>query len=130
MNRPKDIMNITAWVNYAYYLEDLLAPKPKRSASQNAYLHVCISIYAIELGYTLEEAKTLLKRMCHFMVYEKNGYKFIKKTSGMSSNELTDFIEWIRNHSAQQGIDIPTSEEYNSNRHNIDMEIAKQKQYL
>ena len=129
MNRPKDL-NVNSWIAYAEYLERLLAPKPKRSASQNAYLHVCISIYAIELGYTLDEAKTLLKRLCPFMVYEKNGFKFIKKTSGMDSKELTDFIDWIRNHAAQQNINIPTSEEYNLNRHGIDVEIAKQKRYL
>lgn len=51
---------------------------PKRTLKLNSYLHVCINTYAIEFGYTLKEAKTYLKRICPFMVYEKNGQKFLK----------------------------------------------------
>ena len=65
---------------------------PKRTVQQNKYLHVCITIFAIEFGYTLEEAKTLLKRCCDFMRYEKNGNKFLKKTSRLDSGELTKYI--------------------------------------
>ena len=42
---------------------------PKRSINQNSYLHVCISIFAIETGYTLDEMKEVLKRKCSFMRY-------------------------------------------------------------
>ena len=38
-----------------------------RTLRQNAYLHVIITLYAIEFGSTLEEAKTDLKRECDFM---------------------------------------------------------------
>ena len=37
--------------------------KAKRSIKHNAYLHVCITLFAIEFGYTIEESKTLLKRL-------------------------------------------------------------------
>ena len=103
---------------------------PKRTVKQNKYLHVCITIFAIEFGYTLEESKTLLKRLCDFMRYEKNGNKFLKKTSLLDSSELTKFIEWIRNYAGMNGLYIPTSEEYISNRFEIDREIEKSKQYL
>ena len=43
---------------------ELTEVKAKRTLPQNAYLHVCISIFAVEIGYTLEEAKTHLKRKC------------------------------------------------------------------
>lgn len=129
MNRPQT-SQLNDWIDYANYLELLLLPKPKRSASQNKYLHVCISIYAVEYGYTLEEAKTYLKRTCNFMVYEKNGFKFIKQTSQITSEELGQFITWIRNYAGMNGLYIPTAEEYNLNRHAIDMSIALQKQYL
>ena len=33
----------------------------KRSISLNSYLHVVITLFAIEYGYTLEEAKTLMQ---------------------------------------------------------------------
>ncbi len=103
--------------------------KKKRSVSQNAYLHVCISLFAVSTGYTLEEAKTLLKRNCPFMVYEKNNVKFLKNTSTMNSKELTDFIEYIRNFSARQNIFIPSSEDYLLHQFEIDKEIESQKTY-
>jgi len=102
----------------------------KRSLSQNAYLHVCITLYAIEFGSTLNEAKTDLKRECSFMVYEKDGSKYLKETKKMDSKELTEFIEWIRNYSAQNGCYIPTSEEYLTNRISIDNDIERHKEYL
>jgi len=71
--------------------------KAKRSVKHNAYLHVCITLFAIEFGYTIEEAKTLLKRDCEFMRYEKNGIVFLKATRKMLSDKLSKFIEWIRN---------------------------------
>lgn len=101
-----------------------------RSVSQNAYLHVCITLYAIEFGSTLNEAKTDLKRMCEFMRYEKNGNHYLKETSKMDSKELTDFIEWIRNHSANQGCYIPTSEEYIQNKFFIDKDIESYQHFL
>ena len=91
--------------------------KAKRSIKHNAYLHVCITLFAIEFGYTIEEAKTLLKRDCEFMRYEKNGIVFLKATRKMLSDELSKFIEWIRNYSSKQGCYIPTSEEYKENHY-------------
>lgn len=102
----------------------------KRSLNLNAFLHVCISIFAIELGYTLEEAKTLLKRSCDFMIYEKNGQKFLRKTSKMDNKECSEFVSWIRNYASKQGIYIPDASEYLENKFNIDKEIDKHKQYL
>lgn len=101
-----------------------------RSLDVNAYLHVCISLYAVEFGYSLNEAKTDLKRMCHFMVYKKNGKKYLRETSKMTNKELSEFIEWIRNLSAKNGLYIPTAEEYKNNKFNIDKEINKFKNYL
>ena len=102
----------------------------KRTIKLNSYLHICITLFAINFGYTLEEAKTLLKRMCNFMIYEKNGQKFLKRTRDLDNKECSDFVEWIRNYSSQNGYYIPTSEEYKNNSIEIDKEISKHKQYL
>ena len=59
--------------------------RKKRSISQNRYLHVAITIFAIEVGYTIEEAKTVLKRECSFMVYEKEGMLFLKRTRDLNT---------------------------------------------
>jgi hypothetical protein len=102
----------------------------KRSISLNAYLHVCLTLFAIEYGYTLEESKTLLKRLCGFMTYEKNGLKFLKKTSKLDNAECSKFVEWIRNYASQQGLYIPDAEEYKLNKFNIDKTISNNKQFL
>ena len=120
------------------YLDKLISKKSQieivnkkiRSIPLNSYLHVCITLYAIEFGYTLEEAKTLLKRECSFMIYEKNGLKFLKKTSKLNNENCSKFVEWIRNYAAKHYLYIPTADEYKSNRFSIDKEINKHKEYL
>jgi hypothetical protein len=101
-----------------------------RTIPLNSYLHVCISLFAIEYGYTLAEAKTMLKRLCEFMVYEKNGEKFLVETSKQNNDECSRFVEWIRNYSSQQGLYIPDADEYKENKFSIDKEIDKHKTYL
>ncbi len=101
-----------------------------RSISINSYLHVCISLFAIEYGYTLAESKTMLKRECEFMVYEKNGLKFLIETSKQNNEECSKFVEWIRNYASKQGLWIPDAEEYKQNKFSIDKEIDKHKTYL
>lgn len=101
-----------------------------RTIPLNSYLHVCIDLYAIEFGYTKKEAKTQLKRLCGFMVYEKNGEKFLVETSKQNNEECSKFVEWIRNYSSQQGLYIPDAEEYKANKFSIDREIDKHKTYL
>jgi len=109
---------------------ELKALKPQRTIQQNKYLHVLFSLFGIEFGYTLDEAKTLLKRECSFMTYEKNGKKFLRHTSKMQTDELTKFIDWFRTYSAQQGLYLLTSEEYKYNSVSIDNEINRHKEYL
>jgi len=109
---------------------ELRALKQVRSIKHNSYLHVCITLYAIYFGSTLNEAKTDLKRECDFMVYVKDNRKYLKETSKMDSKELSEFIEWIRNYSSLNGCYIPTSEEYLTNKFNIDREIDNHKKYL
>ena len=109
---------------------ELTEKQKKRSIRQNSYLHVAITLFAIEVGYNLEEAKTTLKRECKFMRYSKDGNVFLKRTRDLTTKELTDFIEFILNFAGEQGIYIPTSEEYIQNYIEIDKTIAHNKIYL
>ena len=102
----------------------------KRTVNLNSYLHVCITLYAIEFGYSLYEAKVFLKRECGFMVYEKNGTKYLKETSKLDNVECSKFVEWIRNFSSHNGCYIPDPEEYKANKFSIDKEINNYKQFL
>jgi len=129
-------MDLNSYKERANYLAkkgskvELKEIKKIRSIKQNSYLHVCISLYAIEFGYTIDEVKTDLKRGCSFMSYEKKGRKYLKKTSQMNTEELTKFIEWIRNFAASEGLYIPGSEEYLEHKFNIDRLIDQHKEFL
>ena len=109
---------------------ELTEKKNNRTVSQNSYLHVCITLFAIESGDNLEDAKQLLKRACHFM-HTFDGDKIkTKQTSKLDTKQMTNFIEWIRTFSAMQGNYIPTADEYIQNKFAIDSEIEKFKEYL
>lgn len=122
-------LKVKEYISKGYTVE-LKRKIKRRSIPLNSFLHVCISIFAIEFGLTLDEAKTLLKRKCSFMVYEKNGMKFLKKTSKLDNLECSKFVEFIRNYASQQGLYIPDSEEYKLKQFEIDKEISKHKEYL
>ena len=109
---------------------ELTEKRKKRTTSQNSYLHVCITLFAIEVGYTIEESKTVLKRECSFMRYSKDGNVFLKRTRDLNTKELTDFIEFIIDFAGVQGITIPSSEDYILNQVQIDREIQTQKSFL
>ena len=64
------------------------------------------------------------------MRYEKNNNVYLKSTAKLSTKELTEFIEWVRNYSSVNGLYLPTSEEYITNRFEIDQEIENNKKYL
>jgi len=103
--------------------------RPTRSLPQNAYLHVCLSLYGIHFGYTLNESKTDLKRN-YGLVYEKDGKKYLRSTANLDSKELTEFIEYIRDVAGQNGCFIPDAESYLQNKFAIDREIEQNKNYL
>lgn len=129
-------IDYTKAINYISQLKqggkvvEIKEKRKKRTIKQNAYLHVLITLYAIELGYTLEEAKTHLKRSCSFMLYEKNDEKFLKKTSNLNTQELKEFIDWVRNYAGTHGVYLPTSEEYLVNQMIYDKEISLNQEYL
>lgn len=110
---------------------DLVKISPKRTIQQNKFLHVIITLFGIHVGYTIEEAKTHLKRACGFCTYEVKGEKFLKQTRDMDPAEMTSFIDWIRNYSANQcGYYLCSPDEYIQNQSYFDNEIESVKEYL
>lgn len=105
--------------------------KRKRSIKQNSYLHVLINIFSIETGFKSAETKQIIKTLCPGWSYSKNGFTFFKETSKSTTEEIKDFIDWFRNWAAiEQGVYLPTSEEYLKNSISIDSEIKYNKEYL
>lgn len=73
---------------------------PKRSVSANNYLHVLFQIWGNHMGYTLDEAKSIIKSILGY-VYTKEGSAFSSvvfevKTSKMDSAELAEFTDKFR----------------------------------
>lgn len=109
---------------------ELSLVKEKRTIAQNSYIHVLFTLYGIHFGLTIEEAKTDIKRLCHFMMYEKNGKKYLRSTADLSVEEMITFIDWFRNYSSQHGCYLPEAAEYLMNRFDIDRTIEAHKEYL
>ena len=110
---------------------------PKRSLSQNSYLHVLFTLWGQEFGYTIDEAKHTIKCAIGY-TYNKdleslNGVidnpDFYTKTSEMDSKELTLFIDKIRDWSADAcGLYLPSPAEYIEEQIYFDNEIEKANQ--
>ena len=122
-NRSKKLLDKKAKI-------ELTEKRELRSIVHNAYCHVCISLFCIHIGYTLNEGKTHLKRKCEFMKYEKDGELFLKKSSKLNSKEMTDWIDWIRNYAGMKDIFIPSPDDYRRNWVEYEKEIEVCKPYL
>ncbi len=109
---------------------ELTRIRKPRTIQQNKYLHVLIALFAIETGYNLDEMKTVLKRECNFMKYEKNGNIFLKRSSKLNTKGLTDWINWIRDYAGTKGFFLPSAEDYHRNWTEIEREIEQHKTYL
>lgn len=102
-----------------------------RTIRQNSYLHVCLTLFCNETGYTVEEAKELFSlQLPELMRYEKNGINFRKSTTDLDTKEMSLLIDTIREMSKDQlGLCIPTSEEYLIHKFQIDREMQKGTNY-
>lgn len=98
---------------------------PKRSLSQNAYLHVLFQYIALETGYTTEQAKVLMKRRFgSFMVETINGEKFLVSTASLDSSQLTQFIDFIRQYASEEmEIYLLSADDYKFNRFEVEKEL-------
>lgn len=103
---------------------------PRRSLSQNSYLHLLLSAYGQHFGYTLDEAKELYKRMNTIIYgYEKNGQMFYRSSADLESADMARSIDRFRQHSAEQGYPLPTAED-KAWLSELDKIIEQSKHYL
>ena len=110
-------------------LVDLKQVSEKRTIKQNSYLHKLFSLYGIENGYSLSEAKQLIKSVLDY-TYIKDKNMFYVETSKMDTKELTVFIDRFRNFAASNGCYLPSADEYNGKLAYFENEIEKNRQYL
>ena len=89
-----------------------------RSVSQNAYLHLILSAFGLEFGYTLEETKQyIFKQQVNSDIFndgEKHGLITIqvwRSTANLNTKELTICIDRFLDYSAKNGYRLPEPED-------------------
>ena len=91
-----------------------------RSLSQNAYLHLLIGIVAMEVGETLEYAKTeYFKRLANPSLFvEAHRDKLtgreterLRSSAQLTKEQMTEAIDKFKKWAATQGIFLPNSQD-------------------
>jgi hypothetical protein len=101
---------------------ELKVKHPKRSISQNSYLHLLFEWFAVETGYTAEEVKQdIFKKIVNTSLFydgEAEGklkgvnIERWRSTASLSTAEMTLAIERFRNYaSIEAGIYLPEPED-------------------
>lgn len=97
---------------------ELKEKKKKRSISQNSYLHLILTWFGLETGYTLDEVKNeVFKKLVNASIFyegEKTGaiegFKIerFRSTSSLDTSEMTLAIDRFRDFSSKEmGIYLP-----------------------
>lgn len=99
---------------------ELTEKKPKRSLSQNAYLHVLLGYFAAQTGNTLKWVKKeYYKKLVNpttFIRSKEDRFmgvvKYLRSSSDLDTAEMTATIDRFRNWSAgEAGIYLPAPDE-------------------
>ena len=134
LSKEHDKLDFQTKVNYFLAKGEkvgLSKVQKKRSLSINSYLHVCITLYAIEYGCSIEEMKQTLKHWKGWYKTNKAGAVVYAKTSKMDNKQLSEFIEWIRTHAAKNiGLNIPSPELYLQEQFYVNKLIASNEAHL
>lgn len=99
-----------------------LTEKRARSLQANKYLHLMLSKFALEYGYTLDEVKTHFYKIVvnpDLFVRERvdkfSGeiYKYVRSSAELTSEEMSKSIEAFREFWLEEGgYRFPSSDEY------------------
>lgn len=107
-----------------------------RSVSQNAYLHLVLSAFGLEYGYTLDEVKQYIfkEHINSDLFYngEKHGLVVVKdwrSTADLNTKEMTTAIDRFLDYSAKNGFRLPQPEDLVW-INQIQNEVENNKRYL
>ncbi len=114
-----------------------LKKKQKRTLNQNSYLHLILSWFASETGYTLEYVKTeFFKRLCNPDIFNVNVHgifgrvKDLRSTTELDTKEMTTAIDRFRNWSGSEAgiyLPAPNEDEY---LQQIEIEISRKQEWI
>lgn len=141
LNNPHEHDKFKEYVNKLFKDRAVVEVKkrlPNRTLAQNSYLHLILSFFACETGYSVEEVKyEFFKRTCNRDLFErkkvnKQGKEiaYLRSSSELSTGEMTTAIERFRNWSvAQVGVYLPSPNENQFLIH-IQQEIERNKEFI
>lgn len=116
---------------------ELKAKNPRRSISQNSYLHLILTWFGIETGYTLEEVKQEIfkKHVNPSLFYDGEFDGIIKierwrSSANLDTAEMTLAIDRFRDFASKElGIYLPEPDDLPLLQ-DIENQIENHKQYL
>ena len=124
-------------VNDLYNQKAVVEIKKKpvnRSLKQNSYLHICIGLFAVHYGISMDEAKVdFFKREVNRTIFEETndqGRVRLRSTASLDTSELALAIERFRNWcAASADLYIPAADEFKALMYAQQM-IEKNKEFL
>lgn len=88
--------------------------RKSRSVSQNAYLHLILSAFGLEFGYTENEVKQYIfkEHVNSDIFYNGDKYNIVvikdwRSSADLNTKEMTTAIERFLNYSAENGFKLP-----------------------
>ena len=117
---------------------DLTQKKPKRTLSQNSYLHLILAYFACQTGDTLEWVKReYYKKLVNpatFIRERDDPYlgrvKYLRSSADLETDEMTLTIDRFRNWSASEaGVYLPAPDDLRL-MELAEIEIERNKEYI
>lgn len=141
LNNPYEVQNFKDYVNRLFKQGGMVEVKkksPKRSLSQNSYLHLILGYFGSQYGVSIDEAKCdYFKRTCNKEIFEREGankrgqtIKYLRSSADLTTAEMTLAIERFRNWSASvAGIYLPSPNEQSFLAY-CEQEIEREREFL
>jgi len=118
---------------------EITAKRPRRTTTQNKYLHLILGWFAVETGNTIDYTKReYYKRICNAEIFVikkfdnllKCEVEVLRSSSDLTTAEMITTIERFRNWaSAEAGIYLPAPNE-TENLQYLENEFKKYQNYL
>lgn len=93
---------------------EILDKRKTRSVSQNAYLHLLLSAFGLNFGYTLQEVKQyIFKEIVNPDIFndgEKHGIVSLqswRSSADLNTKEMSDSVDRFLKYSAEHGYRLP-----------------------
>ena len=115
-----------------------LTEKRARSLNQNAYCHLAISYFALQIGLPTQEVKEVyFKNYCNHELFVRKRYdkilnverEYLRSTTELTKEEMSVAIDRFLKFASEQGVYIAPSDEYIAILH-MQHEVQRNQKYL